>query len=112
VDDFIIIYCTVPTKEIAVKIAEDLAHGMFAACVNIISNVESVYRWKGNICRDNELLLVIKTRKSRFTAIQDRILSLHPYEVPEIISVDITRGSDTYLQWIVNETNPAYREKI
>ena len=104
--DFIIVYCTVPSREIALQIAEDLVGGRHAACVNIISDIASVYRWKGALQHDDELLLIIKTRKALYSTICERILALHPYEVPEIVSVDIAGGSDSYLQWIIESTNP------
>ena len=104
--DFIIVNCTVPTREIALRIAEDLVGSRQAACVNIIPNIASVYRWKGALQHDDELLLIIKTRKALFGTICERIKALHPYEVPEIVSVDMTDGSDSYLQWIFESTKP------
>ena len=103
-DDCIIIFCTVPSRDIGLKIADDLVAGEFAACVNIIPGLTSVYRWKGAICKEEEELLVIKTRKQLFTAVCGRIRSLHPYEVPEIISSDISAGSEPYLKWISDST--------
>jgi periplasmic divalent cation tolerance protein len=86
------------------KIAEDLVSGECAACVNIVPGLTSVYRWKGNICKDNELLLVIKSRGSLFDIISSRIKAIHPYEVPEIICYDISGGSEPYLLWLVDST--------
>jgi len=106
VDDYIIIYCTVPSDEVAERIAEDLVHGKCAACVNIIPGITSVYTWKGSVCRENELLLVIKTRESLYAAVRDRIMAFHPYEVPEIVSLNIADGNQAYLQWITDTTNP------
>ncbi|MFI5140223.1 MAG: divalent-cation tolerance protein CutA [Sphingobacteriales bacterium] len=98
-------YCTVPSLEIGTKIADDLVAGEYAACVNIIPAITSVYRWKGDICRDNELLLIIKSRKTLFKKIHDRIRALHPYEVPEIISCELSDGSEPYLKWISDSTH-------
>lgn len=86
------------------KIADDLISGEYAACVNIVPGLTSIYRWKGDICKDNELLLIIKSRKSIFNDICSRIKALHPYEVPEIISYDISGGSESYLQWLLDST--------
>ncbi|MBP7734951.1 MAG: divalent-cation tolerance protein CutA [Spirochaetes bacterium] len=86
------------------KIAGDLVSGGYAACVNIVPGLTSVYRWKGDICKDNELLLVIKSRGSLFDAISSRIKAMHPYEVPEIICYDITGGSEPYIQWLIDST--------
>jgi len=86
------------------KIADDLISGEYAACVNIVPGLTSIYRWKGDIYKDNELLLIIKSRKSIFNDICSRIKALHPYEVPEIISYDISGGSESYLQWLLDST--------
>jgi periplasmic divalent cation tolerance protein len=104
VESFIIIFCTVPSQEAGMKIADDLISGEYAACVNIVPGLTSIYRWKGDICKDNELLLIIKSRKSLFNDICSRIKALHPYEVPEIISYDISGGSESYLQWLLDST--------
>jgi periplasmic divalent cation tolerance protein len=106
VDSYIIVYCTVPSLETGMIIADDLVSGQYAACVNIVPGLTSVYRWKGEISRDIEMLLIIKSRKALFEKIRDRILTLHQYEVPEIISMDISEGSDLYLQWISDSTHP------
>lgn len=89
------------------KIADDLVKGRTAACVNIIPGITSVYRWKGDVCTDNELLLIIKSRKALFAEIQERILALHPYELPEIISCEVSDGSEQYLNWISDSTLPS-----
>jgi len=85
-------------------IADDLVSGKYAACVNIVPGLTSMYRWKGDICRDDELLLIIKSRKRLFDDICSRIKELHPYEVPEILSFDISGGSESYLQWLADST--------
>src|SRR4030042_1669459 len=104
-DSHIVIYSTVPNQEVGMNIAEDLVAGRYAACVNVLPGITSVYRWKGDICRDNEFLLIIKSRNTLFDEIRDRIRLLHPYEVPEIISLSISHGSDPYLQWISDNTH-------
>jgi periplasmic divalent cation tolerance protein len=86
------------------EIANDLVSGKYAACVNIIPGLTSVYRWKGDICNDSELLLIIKSRKSLFDEISSRIKVFHPYEVPEIIYYSISGGSEPYLQWLSDST--------
>lgn len=105
-DSFIIVYCTVPSLETGMVIADDLVEGQYAACVSIVPGVTSIYRWKGGISRDIEMLLMIKSRKVNFGKIRERILSLHPYEVPEIISMDISDANNPYLTWISESTLP------
>lgn len=101
----IIVLCTVPSHEIGMKIANDLVSGNYAACVNIVPGLTSIYRWKGNICSDNELLLIIKSRISLFDDICSVIKGHHPYEVPEIIYYTIAGGSEPYLQWLLSGTS-------
>jgi len=71
-----------------------------AACVNILPGVESVYRWQGKIERDDEILLLIKSDTAHFSALEDTISNLHPYEVPEILAVPVEAGHQPYLEWI------------
>lgn len=99
-----IVYCTVPNDFSANLIANTLVEENLAACVNIIDNVTSIYRWEGQIQTDKELLLIIKTQKVRFEALKNKILSLHEYTVPEIIAVPVELGHDDYQQWIIRET--------
>ena len=103
-EEYCVMFCTVPSQEIGMIIAEDLVSGKLAACVNIVPGLTSVYRWKGDICREPEFLLIIKSRHSLFAAARDRILALHPYEVPEVVSCRISDLSDTYMSWIVENT--------
>ena len=94
--------CTVPDKDTATRIAGVLVAEHLAACVNIIPGIQSVYRWQGEIEHDEELLLLIKTSDAAWSLLQERILALHPYELPEIISVRIQDGHRHYLKWIIN----------
>jgi periplasmic divalent cation tolerance protein len=94
--------CTVPDRDTAVRIAETLVTEQLAACVNIIPAVYSVYRWQDAVEHDEELLLLIKTSTSIWPLLEERILALHPYELPEFISVRIQDGHDKYLNWIIN----------
>ena len=96
----LVIFCTVATMEDAEKISDKLVGEELAACVNVINGIKSIYKWKGDICRDDELLLVIKSKEANFINIKEAILSLHPYDVPEIISLEIKDGHSDYLKWI------------
>lgn len=100
----IVIFCTCPDAASAERIAHALVEERLAACVNRIGGVVSTYRWQDKICRDDEVLLLVKTAGERFEAVRERIAALHPYELPEIIAVDIARGSPAYLDWIARET--------
>ena len=100
----IMVLCTCPDETMAERIAAALVEERLAACVNRIPGITSTYRWQGKICRDSEQLLLIKTTRERFEALRERILALHPHELPEVIAVDIALGSAPYLDWIARET--------
>jgi len=88
-----------PNEEEAKKIANVLLNKKLAACVQLFP-VNSFYSWKGEICNDNEIILFIKCRQSRFAAIEDMITANHSYEVPEIIMLPVIGGFSKYLGWI------------
>ncbi len=94
------VYSTCPDEAVAGQIAETLVERQLAACVNIIPKIRSIYRWKGNIERDWEVLLLIKTTEGRFQALRDTLVELHPYELPEIVAVSVETGLPDYLRWI------------
>ncbi len=87
-----------PTK--AAEIANILVVERLAACVNIIPQVRSIYRWEGAVHDDGEALAIIKTTQDRFEALSARVLSLHPYQVPELVTLPITAGHAPYLAWL------------
>lgn len=99
-----IVFCTCPDEAAADRISTALVEERLAACVNRIPGVTSIYRWQGDVRRDTEVLLLIKTTRARFEDLCARILSLHPYELPEVIAVDIALGSAPYLDWLARET--------
>ena len=103
-DEYIVIFCTVPSKDVGSRIGGALVDKKVAACVNIVPGLTSIYEWKGKVCNDEECLLVIKSRKALFERIKKEILQLHPYELPEIISLQITDGLEQYLSWIAENT--------
>lgn len=98
-----VVYCTCPDSDSAERIARALVAEQLAACVNLLPGVASIYRWKGKIEHDNEVLLLIKTRCALLPRVIGSIRPQHPYELPEIIAVPITDGLPDYLRWIDNE---------
>ncbi|WP_372518955.1 divalent-cation tolerance protein CutA [Candidatus Ruminimicrobiellum ovillum] len=96
---YISIFVTVPNVNVANKITEFLVEKKLVACVNIIPKIKSVYWWENKVCKSNEHLLVAKTIKSNFNKIVKEVKKIHPYEVPEIVCVDIKANKD-YLMWI------------
>ena len=103
-DDFVIIYVTAATQEEASMLAATLVKEKLAACANVVPAIQSFYNWQEEFCEDNEVLLILKTRKDLQHLLVKRVKSLHSYEVPEIISVPIIGGYEKYLHWLVNQT--------
>jgi periplasmic divalent cation tolerance protein len=93
-------FSTFPDAETARKISNQLVAESFAACANILPGVESIYRWKEKIETANETLVLFKLSEDRQAAFQKKLRSLHPYEVPEIIFVQVADGLPEYLRWI------------
>ena len=94
---------TTESREQAQNIARHLVDEKLAACVQISGPITSTYRWKGKIETAEEWLCLIKTREDLYSEVEKSIISLHPYETPEIVAVPIVQGSKEYLQWIDNE---------
>jgi len=99
-----IVLTTAGSEKEAHQIARALVERRLAACVNVLPQIESVYRWQGEVESAREWLLIIKTRAEKFAAVRDAILELHSYEVPECIVLQIEDGSPTYLQWLEEST--------
>mgnify|MGYP006383139605 CR=1 FL=1 len=100
----LVVFCTCPDEASAARIAHALVEERLAACVNRVPGLRSTYRWRGAVHEDSEVLLVIKTAEDRFEALRERVVALHPYELPEIVAVPITHGLAPYLDWIGAET--------
>jgi periplasmic divalent cation tolerance protein len=96
----IVVVTTVGTEEQAYQIAGELVARRQAACVNVVPGIRSIYRWKGKICKDGELLLIIKTLEEEFEAVAATIRELHSYELPEVLSFDVSHGERNFLDWI------------
>lgn len=96
----IVVVTTVGTESQAYLIARELVSRRQAACVNILPGIRSIYRWQGKICKDGELLLVVKTLSSEFEAVAATIRELHSYELPEVLSFAAEQGEPAFLDWI------------
>jgi periplasmic divalent cation tolerance protein len=99
-EEVIVVFCTVPDVETGRAIAHGVIGEKLAACVNILPGIESIYRWKDAIETASENLLIIKSTTWKYQMLEAKILELHPYETPEIISVRADAGSVKYLRWI------------
>jgi|SRR5581483_6340159 len=96
----IVVLTTLPNGNRARGFARALVGEKLAACVNIVPGLRSVYRWKGAVHDDREVLCVVKTSRAKLKKLKQRLKSLHPYEVPELIALPITDGSEPYLRWL------------
>ena len=101
----LIVLVTVSSREEAERIAEPLVGEQLAACVNVVGPIRSIYRWQGAVQRDDEHLLLIKTTRARYAALEARVRALHSYDVPEVIALPIEMGSADYLGWIRSVTS-------
>lgn len=97
---------TCPDGDTAARIAHVLVEERLAACVNRMPGITSTYRWEGKVHEDNEVLLLIKTTRERFATLRTRLAELHPYEVPELIALEIADGLPAYLNWLARESAP------
>lgn len=103
-EETLLVCSTFPDIETARRIARQLVSENLAACANIVPAVESIYRWQGKVEQGNETLVFFKTTSARSSAFQEKLKSLHPYEVPEIICLRIADGSPEYLRWVVDNS--------
>ncbi|BBN08357.1 periplasmic divalent cation tolerance protein [Marchantia polymorpha subsp. ruderalis] len=103
----IVVYVTVPNKETATSLATSIVSNKLAACVNQVPGVMSTYMWEGKVETEEEILLIIKTRQALLDSLTVHVKSNHPYTVPEVIALPILGGSDSYVQWVVDNTQKA-----
>ena len=103
-EEVLLALSTFPDRGSAQRVAEELVVGHFAACANVASAVDSIYRWKGEVETASEVMVFFKTTAARFPAFQEKLKSLHPYETPEIISFRIDHGSPEYLRWVAENS--------
>jgi len=99
-----ILLSTVESAQTAEKIASTVVEERLAACVNVLPGVSSYFRWKGEIQREQEFMLILKTSTDRLQELIERIRDLHPYEVPEIVSLSVEEGHRPFLDWVECET--------
>jgi len=99
-EEAIAVFITAAQREEAARLAEMLVEKRLAACVQILPEMESVYRWQGKVERQHEVLLIAKTTRSRFAELETEVRALHSYETPEIVALPLTAGSGPYLEWL------------
>jgi periplasmic divalent cation tolerance protein len=103
----VVVLTTIGSSTDGQALASILVNERLAACVNVLGEMESVYRWKGGVESERERQLVIKTTADRLPALQARVHELHPYEVPEFVVLPVGGGSERYLRWVRESTTKA-----
>ncbi len=99
-DPYVVLFSTTNRLEEAHRIAHQLIAARLVACVNIVPSISSVYRWKGSVQKDTEVLMIMKTKKSRISRLEKSLRAIHSYETPELIALPIVYGLPEYLKWI------------
>ena len=102
---FRMVLVTAPTA-VAEPLAASLVEEGLAACVNIVSGVLSIYRWQGQVEREAEALLLVKTEEAHLNALAQKVGQLHPYDVPEVLALPVSEGSPDYLAWLAESLRP------
>jgi periplasmic divalent cation tolerance protein len=105
-EDPIVVFLTAASGEEATRLADLLVGAHLAACVQILPEMESVYRWEGQIERQSEILLIAKTTRGKFAELEREVRALHSYETPEIVAVPVVSGSQPYLEWLSESLKP------
>ena len=105
-EEAIVVFMTAASGEEATRLADLLVGAHLAACVQILPEMESVYRWEGKIERQSETLLIAKTTTAKFAELEREVRALHSYETPEIVAVPMVAGSSPYLAWLFDSLNP------
>jgi periplasmic divalent cation tolerance protein len=101
-DQILLVISTFPDAETGNRIAQTLVEEKFAACANVIPAVHSIYRWKGKVETAGEVMAFFKTTQDRVAGFEEKLRSLHPYEVPELICFSVDGGSPNYLRWVID----------
>jgi len=104
VKTFVLAYITAKDKPQALSIGRALVEERLAACVNVIDNMTSIYRWEGEISEDCEAVLIAKTSSDKFDALTERVKELHTYSCPCVVSIPVLGGSKDYLDWLGGNT--------
>ena len=98
------VLCTCPDEAAAGRLAGELVENRLAACVNILPAIRSIYRWQGATQDDPEVLMIAKTTRSAYPALESWLIEHHPYDVPEVLALPVLEGSAAYLGWVQGET--------
>ena len=104
--EVLLVFCTFPDAEKARQIGTHLVAMQYAACVNLLPGVESIYRWEGKVHNETEVLAVFKTARIAFAQLSGELKKLHPYDQPEIVALPVADGDAGYLGWVTDQAKP------
>jgi periplasmic divalent cation tolerance protein len=104
-NEAIVVFVTTANADEAAQLADMLVGQRLAACVQILPEIESIYRWQGKIERQREVLIIAKTIKAKFEELEAKVRAIHSYETPEIVAVPLTASSPPYLEWLNSSVN-------
>lgn len=101
----VVVLCTVPADD-AERLARTVVEERLCACVNVVPGLRSFFRWEGKVDTAEEQLLVVKTTAAALELLQERLVALHPYDVPEVVALPISSGLPAYLGWVIDSVQP------
>jgi len=102
--DVWVVLCTCPDGATARRLAAGLVEARLAACVNVLPEIRSIYRWQGQTCDEAEVLMIAKTTSRAYPELERWLRAQHPYDVPEVLALPVAAGSGGYLEWVARET--------
>jgi periplasmic divalent cation tolerance protein len=102
--DILVVMSTFPDTETARQVGRLVVEESLVACVNVVPGIRSIYAWNGAMRDEAEVLMILKTTADRFPALRERLVALHPYDVPEVVAVAVAGGHDAYLRWVTDAT--------
>ncbi|MDX1381600.1 MAG: divalent-cation tolerance protein CutA [Xanthomonadales bacterium] len=102
--EVLVVLCTCPDGATARRLAAGLVEARLAACVNILPEIRSIYRWQGETCDEAEVLMIVKTTAHAYPELERWLQAQHPYDVPEVLALPVAAGSGDYLEWVARET--------
>lgn len=102
-----VVLTTAPSEEVAERLARTVVEERLAACANLVPRVSSIFRWDGEVRRETEVLIVLKTVSTSQEALRKRLVDLHPYDVPEVLELEVASGHAPYLVWVRDEVESA-----
>ena len=101
------VICTFPNMEKARQIGTALVQMQLVACVNLIPGIQSIYRWEGKVEEQEEVMAFFKTSAAKYQEVEQKVIEMHPYELPELVVVELAGGLPAYLHWVLSSTKSA-----